>query len=152
MKANGENAQISYVKEFDFWVISSKNVCLLAQYRDDLKYYSPRTSNGKPTRFSFAYIIGQCWFDILGNFTKEEIKKIKDYLNGKTFVGEYVGNQYHQHLIRYMKHTILFFGIVINDSCESSIPVLEAFDKFKEFKLDVVPYEYIGIAESFDEL
>ena len=51
-----------------------------------------------------------------------------------------------------MKHTILFFGIVINDSSESSIPIITAFEKFKEFKLDVVPYEYIGIAESFDEL
>ena len=152
MKANGENAQISYVKEFDYWVIASKNVCLLAKNRNDLEYYSPFTAKGNPTRYSFAHIIGQCWFDILQNFTKEEINKIKEYLNGKTFVGEYVGNQYHQHLIRYMKHTILFFGIVINDSCDSSIPVIEAFEKFKEFKLDVVPYEYIGIAETFDEL
>ena len=157
MKANGENAQISYIKKFDYWVIASKNVCLLAQYRDDLEDYPPFTSHKnpkerKPTRYSFAYKIGQCWFDILENFTDEEIKKIKEYLNGKTFVGEYVGNQYHQHLIRYMKHTILFFGIVINDSCESSMPVIEAFNKFKEFKLDVVPYEYIGVAESFDEL
>ena len=152
MKANGENAQISYIKQFDYWVIASKNVCLLAQDRSDLDEYSPKTKAGKPTRYSFAYIIGQCWFDILKNFTTEEINKIKEYLNGKTFVGEYVGNQFHQHLIRYMKHTILFFGIVVNDSCESSIPVIEAFEKFKEFKLDVVPYEYIGIAESFDEL
>ena len=152
MKANGENAQISYFKQFDYWVISSKNVCLLAQNRKDLEYYPPRNKDDKPTRYSFAYIIGQCWFDILENFTKDEINKIKEYLNGKTFVGEYVGNQYHQHLIRYMKHTILFFGIVVNDSCDSSIPVIEAFSKFKEFKLDVVPYEYIGIAESFDEL
>ena len=152
MKANGENAQISYIKKFDYWVIASKNVCLLANNRDDLEEYPPFTRGGKPTRYSFAHIIGQCWFDILQNFKKEEIKKIKDYLDGKTFVGEYVGNQYHQHLIRYMKHTILFFGIVINNSCDSSIPVIEAFEKFKEFKLDVVPYEYIGIAESFDEL
>ena len=28
MKANGENAQISYSKKFNFWVIASKNVCL----------------------------------------------------------------------------------------------------------------------------
>ena len=157
MKANGENAQISYIKQFDYWVIASKNVCLLAQYREDLEDYPPFTNpknpkERKPTRYSFAYKIGQCWFDILENFTEEEINKIKEYLNGKTFVGEYVGNQYHQHLIRYMKHTILFFGIVINDSCDSSIPVIEAFNKFKEFKLDVVPYEYIGIAECFDEL
>ena len=155
MKANGENAQISYIKKFDYWVIASKNVCLLANNRDDLEDYPPYKiykNEKNPTRYSFAYKIGQCWFDILENFKKEEINKIKEYLNGKTFVGEYVGNQYHQHLIRYMKHTILFFGIVINDSCDSSIPVLEAFEKFKEFKLDVVPYEYSGIAESFDEL
>jgi hypothetical protein len=157
MKANGENAQISYIKSYDYWVIASKNVCLLARYRSDLKEYSPyildkKTKEKIPTRYSFAHIIGQCWFDILDNFTKEEINKIKEYLDGKTFVGEYVGNQYHQHLIRYMKHTILFFGIVVNDSCESSIPIIQAFEKFKEFKLDVVPYEYIGIAESFDEL
>ena len=152
MKANGENAQISYIKKFDYWVIASKNVCLLANNRDDLEEYPPFTKSGKPTRYSFAYIIGQCWFDILKNFKKDEINKLKDYLDGKTFVGEYVGNQYHQHLIRYMKHTILFFGIVVNDSCDSSIPVIEAFEKFKELKLDVVPYEYIGIAESFDEL
>ena len=157
MKANGENAQISYIKKFDYWVIASKNVCLLAQCRDDLEDYPPFTNHKnpkerKPTRYSFAYKIGQCWFDILENFSDKEIDKIKEYLNGKTFVGEYVGNQYHQHLIRYMKHTILFFGIVINDSCESSMPVIEAFNKFKEFKLDVVPYEYIGVAESFDEL
>ena len=157
MKANGENAQISYFKRYDYWVIASKNVCLLAKNRNDLSQYSPyifhkQTHEKVPTRYSFAHIIGQCWFDILDNFTKEEVNKIKEYLDGKTFVGEYVGNQYHQHLIRYMKHTILFFGIVINDSSESSIPIITAFEKFKEFKLDVVPYEYIGIAESFDEL
>ena len=157
MKANGENAQISYIKSYNYWVIASKNVCLLARNRSDLEYYQPfkynkATKENIPTRYSFAHIIGQCWFDILENFNDAEIKKIKTYLDGKTFVGEYVGNQYHQHLIRYMKHTILFFGIVINDSCDSSIPILEAFEKFKEFKLDVVPYEYIGIADSFDEL
>ena len=157
MKANGENAQISYIKRFGYWVIASKNVCLLARNRKELSEYKPyiiskNTHEKVPTRYSFAHIIGQCWFDILDNFTNEEVNKIKEYLDGKTFVGEYVGNQYHQHLIRYMKHTILFFGIVINDSSESSIPIITAFEKFKEFKLDVVPYEYIGIAESFDEL
>ncbi len=31
LKANGENAQISYVPEIQSWSISSKNVCLLAR-------------------------------------------------------------------------------------------------------------------------
>ena len=152
MKANGENAQISYSKKFNFWVIASKNVCLCAKNRNDLESYNPRTRDGNPTRYSFAYVIGHCWFDIIDNFSNEEIENLKNYLDNKTFVGEYVGNQYHQHLIRYMKHTILFFGIVKNESNESSIPVIEAFKIFKKFKLDVVPYEYICTCETFDEL
>lgn len=35
-KANGENAQISYVKECDSWVMASKNVSLLARNKEDL--------------------------------------------------------------------------------------------------------------------
>ncbi len=31
LKANGENAQISFVPEIQSWSISSKNVCLLAR-------------------------------------------------------------------------------------------------------------------------
>jgi hypothetical protein len=30
VKANGENAQISFVKEIQGWMIASKNVCLVA--------------------------------------------------------------------------------------------------------------------------
>ena len=41
MKANGENAQISYIKNFNYWVIASKNVCLLARNRNDLLKYKP---------------------------------------------------------------------------------------------------------------
>ena len=41
MKANGENAQISYIKSYNYWVIASKNVCLLARNRSDLEYYQP---------------------------------------------------------------------------------------------------------------
>lgn len=35
-KANGENAQISYVRELDTWVVASKNVSLLAHSVQDL--------------------------------------------------------------------------------------------------------------------
>ena len=149
MKANGENAQISYSKVMNAWAIASKNVCLMAKNRKDLEKYPPTKydeNNEKvSSRYSFAYKIGQCWFDILENFTESEITNLKNYLSNHTFIGEYVGNQFHQHLVRYMKHTILFFGIVENDDYENnSLTILESFSIFKKFKLDMVPYEYIG--------
>ena len=41
MKANGENAQISYSEYLDCWVIVSKNVCLTAKNRYDLEKFPP---------------------------------------------------------------------------------------------------------------
>lgn len=159
MKANGENAQISYSDLLHSWVIASKNVCLCASKRKDLDDYFPPTrwdNKNKeyvPTRYSFANKIGHCWFDIIENFTPEEIKTIQDFIKDKTLIGEYVGNQFHQHLIRYMKHTILFFGIVENNNpTDNSLPVLKAFQILKKFKLDVVPFEYIGTYEKMEDL
>ena len=150
MKANGENAQISYSEYLDCWVIASKNVCLTAKNRNDLEKFPPQNKEGKNTRYMFSYIIGHCWFDIIDKFSSDKIKELKDYLKDKTFVGEYVGNQLHQHLIRYMKHTILFFGIVKNYEKTSSIPIYEAFKTFKN--LNDVPYEFIAIVDNLDKV
>ena len=159
MKANGENAQISYSPLLNSWVIASKNVCLCARKRSDLDTYYPKrrydkeTRSEVATRYSFANIIGHCWFDIIENFSEGHINAIKNYIKDKTLIGEYVGNQYHQHLIRYMKHTILFFGIVDNENpIDNSLPIIKAFAKLKEFKLDVVPYEYIGTYEKMEDV
>lgn len=154
MKANGENAQLSYNNDVHAWVIASKNVSLCARKREDLdKHYPLKNRDGSATRWKFAYLIGQCWFDIISSFKEEEIKALKEFMHDKTLIGEYVGNQYHQHLIRYIKHTILFFGIVENQNqIDNSLPVVEAFKLLKKFKLDVVPYEYIGAFETIEEV
>lgn len=155
MKANGENAQISYSKKLKCWAIASKNVCLCAKDRSDFKKYDILNKETKQnTRWYFAYLIGNCWFDIIDSLTStpELITELQEYIADKTLIGEYVGNQNHQHLVRYMKHTILFFGIVKNNSTDNSLPVLEAFSIFKRFRLDVVPYEYIGTIETKQEL
>ena len=44
LKANGENDQISYAKEIKSWMISSKNVGMLARNREDIKLYEIATS------------------------------------------------------------------------------------------------------------
>jgi hypothetical protein len=64
VKANGENAQISYIKELDCWIIASKNVGLMAQYKADLDFY-------KGPRYDFAREIGKCWFEILDKLVQK---------------------------------------------------------------------------------
>ena len=153
MKANGENAQISYTNELHSWVIASKNVCILATNRNDIETYYPIRSHDKPTRYAFASKIAYCWFDIIDTMDITKVNQLKQYLTDKTLIGEYVGNQYHQHLIRYMKHTILFFGIVENNNAlDNSIPIIKAFKILREYNLDVVPYEYIGAYSTFDDV
>lgn len=85
LKANGENCQIAYVKEIEAWSISSKNVCLIARTVRDV-------DNMKGDRFHFANLMAEQWFEILSKCSESTIKELKDDLNGKTIIGEYVGN------------------------------------------------------------
>lgn len=65
-KANGENAQVSYCKTLNEWVISSKNVAILLGSPMDLKYY-------KGERYGFAILIAQAWFKILEKLNKQQV-------------------------------------------------------------------------------
>ena len=63
LKANGENFQISFCDLVKSWVISSKNVALLARNREDIKFYE----GGGQTddRFHFARLMADAWFSKL---------------------------------------------------------------------------------------
>ena len=158
LKANGENAQISYSPLIQKWVIASKNVSLICSNLTDLyEHYEPLYKNNKyqikPTRYNIAFQIALCWFDIIEHKTNKEIDDIKKELSNRTFCGEYCGNQYHEHLIRHSKHTIYFYSIIDNnDENNICIPIEEAFDTFKKLKLDYVNYNYIGIYKNKNEL
>ena len=158
LKANGENAQISYNPLIQKWVIASKNVALICSCINDLyENYEPLYKNNnnkiKPTRYNIAFQIALCWFDILEQKTKDEIEEIKSEMTNKTFCGEYCGNQYHEHLIRHSKHTIYFYSIVDNnDEDNICIPIEETFDIFKKLKLDYVNYNKVGIYKNKNEL
>lgn len=64
VKANGENAQVSYVDELDSWLIASKNVSLLARKPADLALYRPYKTQ-ETDRYQYACLMGATWFDIL---------------------------------------------------------------------------------------
>ena len=88
LKANGENVQISWNSEVEAWIICSKNVGLIAQYRDDIDTY-------KSDRFVFAKEMAHVWFDYLEDLEADDkaaLKSLKEDLDGVTMVGEYIGS------------------------------------------------------------
>lgn len=62
-------------------------------------------------------------------------------MNGRTFVGEYCGNQNFQHLVKYDAINLHFYAIVENDSTETCIPPEEAYQVFNKFDLKTVEIE-----------
>ena len=91
LKANGENVQVSWNEEVQAWVICSKNVGLIAQFREDIDQY-------RSDRFNFAREMAHVWFDILEDledFKKGSIDQIQKDLDGVTLIGEYIGSQEH---------------------------------------------------------
>lgn len=149
-KANGENAQISYSPIFDSWVIASKNVSLLARTFADLKFYK---GDPKTNRYSYALEIAETWFKILEKMLlTNKIEQIQEYFADKTFVGEYVGNQNHQHLIRYSTATILFYAIVDNNSHENCQDPVKSAEIFRILGLDSVPMKKCGIYSNIDDM
>ena len=102
IKANGENAQISYINSLNSWIIGSKNVCLAARTKKDLEKYNS-------LRFNYAKLIADIWFRILEDLDSKEIENLKLEMEDATFVGEYVGNKNCQHIVEYKEENIQFF-------------------------------------------
>ena len=140
IKANGENAQISFNLETSSWIIGSKNVSLAARTESDLEFYSS-------LRFNFAKMIALTWFKILSKVDNKE--ELKAEMTGKSFIGEYVGNPDCQHIIKYDEVNIQFFAIV-NHSDDSNYceKTREAFQVFRRFGLPFVWFEEVIIEKS----
>jgi hypothetical protein len=69
VKSNGVNAQISYLRSEDAWVIASKNVALLAKNLSDVESYGD-----KGDRYNYARLIAERWF-------RTGIGLLKDFKN-----------------------------------------------------------------------
>eukprot|EP00826_Nyctotherus_ovalis_P020601 TRINITY_DN1648_c0_g2_i10.p1 TRINITY_DN1648_c0_g2~~TRINITY_DN1648_c0_g2_i10.p1 ORF type:complete len:622 (+),score=151.40 TRINITY_DN1648_c0_g2_i10:111-1868(+) len=137
-KANGENAQISYIK--DFWCISSKNVSLCARTEADLVHYKDNQ------RYQFALAIALVWFKIVDKLRSSgKLESFKQHILSHTMIGEYVGNVEHQHLVRYSKESILMYAIVDNEGVTDCLSPDEAMNFFDEYEIDHVSYELKGV-------
>lgn len=151
LKINGENAQISWVKEESLWCICSKNVAILVNNSADLQKYDVSTGS----RYAYAVQIANCWFKIISGLGKrnKSLAKLQEALSGITLVGEYVGHSDNQHLVRYSRESIIFYAAVDNNNkSQNCLLPEEAYKIFNEFGLDCVPAETVGMFDNIDSL
>jgi hypothetical protein len=118
---------------------------MLARSTDDMEKYPQ-------DRYKFAKLISSVWFDKLSTMSEELVKEIKRKLDGKTLVGEYIGSQENQHLVKYSRVSIIFYAIVDNYSEESCWPCSKSWAFFKKFDLDVVHIQSLGVFDDYDKL
>ena len=67
-------------------------------------------------------------------------------------VGEYVGSQDHQHLVKYSRVTIIFYAAVDNASNDTCMPCEKAYSLFNKYDLDKVAIESIGKFRDYDKM
>lgn len=140
MKANGENCQISWFEDKQSWVISSKNVSILARTREDIALYTER-------KFQFSILIANSWFDLVEAMTPEVLALTQTRLADHTLVGEYTGNPECQHLVRYDKIQLIFYSVVSNNGSLDALPFKEGVQIINELGLTLVGYkEYPGVS------
>lgn len=149
VKANGENAQVSYCEDADAWLIASKNVSLLARTRSDIKLYE-KAKEGDTDRYQYAKLIAHTWFNTLDKFSKAKLNNLKKDLTNRTIIGEYCGNQDYQHLVKYERITVYWFGLVENDSlAKECVDLMTAQAFFKNYGLDTAEITDLGVYDNF---
>lgn len=152
LKANGENVQISYIQDsygdtnLNCWTICSKNVGILVRSVEDVKLFEGEE------RYSFACEMAKVWFKQLSQFTPEQTQQLLADLNGRTMVGEYIGSQDHQHLVKYSRVSIIFYAIISNASPDICWPCEAAWALFKKYGLDVVQISSLGVFNNYGAL
>lgn len=65
-KANGENAQVSYIAELDEWVVGSKNCSYLVKDYGCIE-------NVKNSRYDLVVLIAKCWLDIVSKMDETTV-------------------------------------------------------------------------------
>ena len=151
LKANGENVQVSWNEKTGAWVVCSKNVALVAQTRAQIDQACYKTE-----RFGFATEMAHVWFDKLDSIRKEKgeagISELKKDLDGRTLVGEYIGSQEHQHLVKYSRVTLIFYAVVENKSMEDCWPCEQAWALFDKWSFDKVAITTLGTFTDYNSL
>jgi hypothetical protein len=150
-KANGENAQISYIskEQLDngqegFWIACSKNVGLAFRNLADIRAYVK-------DRFAYAKNIAKTWLNQVSGLKEAQVAALKKFLADHTFVGEYCGNKKLQHMVKYDKEEIIFYAVVEKLNTNPCLPFEEGKRIIEEMGLPCVSMEsFPGITKKED--
>ncbi|CAE8612692.1 unnamed protein product, partial [Polarella glacialis] len=140
-KANGENAQVSYMSATGQWVLCSKNVSLLASAPSEVSL--PQWSDH---RYRFARHVAELWFDQLGRLEERGREALREALAARTLVGELVGGS-GAHLVDYgALRSLRWFAVVPHDSPEACWAPSRSLAFLQGAGLPTVASEQIGPA------
>ena len=96
------------------------------------------------------------WFkkidDIKQKGGQKACEELKQDLSGNTLIGEYIGSQEHQHLVKYSRVTIIFYAVVENMSTQDCWPCDKAWKLFDKWGLDKVAIATLGVYDDYDSL
>lgn len=86
------------------------------------------------------------WFDQLASLEKKGVSmaELKQDLGGSTLIGEYIGSQDHQHLVKYSRVTLIFYAVVQNDSSQDCWPCDQSWALFDKYGFDKVIIQSLG--------
>jgi hypothetical protein len=149
-KLNGENAQISYSKTVNKWIICSKNVAIAAESLTEAEeVYS------NEQRFYVSLHIARHWFNSCLSDAKH-VDELKELLHSSTLVGEVCDITENQHIVdNPQKHGLIFFAIVPKTPSGPKTPLCQLPDQaipiFKKFNLKHVDVGKSCIVNSADE-
>lgn len=155
-KANGENAQVSYVStkqmknagieiKDGFFIVCSKNVGIIFRDSKDIDWYSGQ-------RYSYAQQISRTWLKQFYELDAEKQDQLKEFLSEHTFIGEYCGNQKLQHMVHYDKEEVIFYAVVKKLGAEPCLPFDKGSEIIKGYGLPCVSMDPYPEITSFEDL
>ena len=96
--------------------------------------------------------MARAWFGMINKMSKDKLIKLQKDMDGQTLIGEYIGSQEHQHLVKYSRVTIIFYAVVDNYAEETCWPCSQAWKFFKKYGFDVVHIDSLGIFDNYGSL
>lgn len=131
-KLNGFNVQISYDKVRDQFIICSKNSFQVYHQEEYEDRHSENIFKEKINNQFRNYLLKH----------PENIDKLKGFLADHTFVGEYVGGVFNQHITQESEEKIVYYTVTRKNTFVDDILSFEESSKvYSDFGLDFVKYD-----------
>lgn len=134
-KSDGEPILISYDDYSCCWIIGTLRTSLGLQKADDLTMYNNDKINFISKRAADHF------FNLLKDFSIEEVDALKLELQSATLVGEYVGDYELQRTIRHSRTDMFFHAIVSNNKDFDCFPPEEAFSTIEKYGFVAAAFE-----------